>query len=72
MSNATRLRYVITLCLALLQSLSTLGAVESNRSPNITIFLTADQGYADVGVYGAQDISTPNIDHMAAKRHPFH
>src|SRR5580692_1442762 len=33
--------------------------------PNIVIILTDDQGYADVGKFGAEGFTTPNIDHMA-------
>ena len=35
--------------------------------PNIVIIFTDDQGYADVGVYGARGFSTPNIDRLAAE-----
>ncbi|MDQ3252375.1 MAG: sulfatase [Acidobacteriota bacterium] len=35
------------------------------RPPNIVIIFTDDQGYADVGVFGAKDFSTPNLDRMA-------
>ncbi|WP_339925004.1 sulfatase [uncultured Cyclobacterium sp.] len=34
--------------------------------PNIVIIFTDDQGYGDVGIFGAKNISTPNLDQMAA------
>lgn len=33
--------------------------------PNIVIIFTDDQGYADVGKFGAQGFNTPHIDRMA-------
>ncbi len=35
--------------------------------PNFVIIFTDDQGYADVGCYGAKGFSTPNVDRMAAE-----
>lgn len=35
--------------------------------PNIVIFLTDDQGYADLGCFGSKTLKTPNIDRVAAE-----
>jgi arylsulfatase A-like enzyme len=39
----------------------------ADRPPNFVIIYTDDQGYADVGVFGAKDIATPNLDRMAGE-----
>tara|TARA_B100000902_G_scaffold92480_1_gene95821 strand:+ start:4766 stop:6706 length:1941 start_codon:yes stop_codon:yes gene_type:complete len=36
-----------------------------DKTPNIIIIFTDDQGYGDLGCYGAQGFETPNIDSMA-------
>ena len=36
-------------------------------SPNVIIVLTDDQGYSDVGVFGAQGFATPNLDRLATE-----
>lgn len=38
--------------------------VETNL-PNIITIFTDDQGYGDLGCYGAKGFETPNIDAMA-------
>ncbi|MHC4994900.1 MAG: sulfatase-like hydrolase/transferase [Planctomycetota bacterium] len=40
-------------------------AGETNRKPNIVIIFSDDQGYGDLGVYGSEDLHTPNIDSIA-------
>jgi len=37
---------------------------KSTHYTNFVIIFTDDQGYADLGCYGAPEIRTPNIDHM--------
>jgi arylsulfatase A len=37
------------------------------KSPNIIVFYVDDLGYGDLSCYGAQGVSTPNIDKLASK-----
>ncbi len=41
--------------------------VSGKRPPNIVIIFTDDQGYSDVGVFGARGFKTPNLDRMASQ-----
>ncbi|RPF80857.1 MAG: N-acetylgalactosamine 6-sulfate sulfatase [Verrucomicrobia bacterium TMED71] len=45
-------------------SLSTIACADHDH-PNLVIIMTDDQGYADVGFNGCEDIPTPNIDRIA-------
>ncbi|MHC4998957.1 MAG: sulfatase-like hydrolase/transferase, partial [Planctomycetota bacterium] len=54
----------ITVAIALQGCLENVGTAVSNR-PNVVIIFTDDQGYADVGCFGAKDFETPNLDQMA-------
>jgi arylsulfatase A-like enzyme len=38
---------------------------QTESKPNVIVFLTDDQGYADLGCYGAEGFETPNIDNLA-------
>src|SRR5438477_3144590 len=59
----------LRVCLALLSAVAAGVAIPTaqaeTKPPNIVIFMTDDQGYADVGVFGAKGFTTPNLDRMA-------
>lgn len=40
---------------------------EDDKLPNIVIVFTDDQGYGDVGCFGATGFETPNLDKMASQ-----
>src|SRR5262245_27965650 len=54
---------LITHFVALIAVASPCYAVE--RPPNVVLILADDLGYSDVGVYGAKDFATPNLDRLA-------
>jgi arylsulfatase A-like enzyme len=42
-------------------------APSTNLRPNVVLIYTDDQGYADLGVFGARGFETPHIDRLAAQ-----
>ena len=46
-------------------------AADTERTPNVVIIYTDDQGYADVGSFGAQGFQTPNLDQLAREGRRF-
>lgn len=56
------MKTVFTIICALLLSFS---AAAKPKQPNIIFILVDDQGYYDLGCYGATEIKTPRIDMMA-------
>ena len=43
----------------------------ADRPPNIVIIFTDDQGYGDVGCFGAKSFATPNLDRLAREGRRF-
>ena len=43
------------------------GEQPNAEQPNVVLVYIDDLGYGDLGVYGSQDIPTPNIDRLAAE-----
>ena len=41
------------------------------RTPNVVIIFTDDQGYGDIGCFGAKGFPTPNLDRMAREGRRF-
>lgn len=61
---------LFTLCASSLVADETTVAVKADR-PNIVLIFTDDQGYGDVGCFGATDVKTPNIDRLAKEGRRF-
>lgn len=40
--------------------------IQNSQKPNVVIIFIDDEGYGDVGCYGATGFQTPNIDNMAS------
>ncbi|MDN5216840.1 sulfatase [Fulvivirgaceae bacterium BMA12] len=62
MKNIYLLKYSWIIAFLIVSSCIT----KDNAPPNVVIIFTDDQGYADVGTFGAEGFSTPNLDAMAA------
>ncbi|MBT8235107.1 MAG: sulfatase [Bacteroidia bacterium] len=59
-------RLLLILLLLSILSCERYQAIEE-RPPNVVLIFTDDQGYQDVGSFGASDIETPYLDQMAAE-----
>ncbi len=56
-----------TACFLSLLMTPLLAVAQTPRLPNIVFILSDDQGWGDVGCYGAKGFRTPNLDRMAAQ-----
>jgi arylsulfatase len=57
--------FLVTLFFASCSSIA-----ETQHKPNIILILADDMGFSDLGCYGSE-ISTPNLDRLAAEGVPF-
>src|SRR5262245_20497103 len=55
------------LTLALLLGADSWCHAQTSDRPNIVLLFTDDQGYGDVGCFGAKNFKTPNLDRLAAE-----
>lgn len=55
------------LVLAVMLGAPSLATAQGDRRPNIIVILADDLGWGDLGVQGGRDVSTPNIDALAAQ-----
>jgi len=60
------MRFLLALFLAVLAAVLPARGWAQTR-PNIVLLFTDDQGYSDVGCFGAQGFQTPNLDRLAAQ-----
>ncbi|WP_215223909.1 sulfatase family protein [Echinicola shivajiensis] len=65
MNKPNLLKFFFTLLITLFSVIALNKGVYAGSPPNIIIFFTDDQGYADVGIYGAEGYETPNFDELA-------
>ena len=60
--------YLSTLLVIILINISSCKKNEvTENPPNIIIFFTDDQGYSDLGSYGAEGFETPHLDQLATE-----
>src|ERR1035438_760133 len=66
-TRRTLLRSAALGTIALASSVDNAFGQRASAPPNVLYIMADDLGYADVSCYGRPDLSTPNIDGLAAK-----
>lgn len=59
--------FFLLLCLLAISCTPTEESATSDQPPNVVVVFIDDEGYGDIGVYGATGFQTPNLDQMAAQ-----
>jgi arylsulfatase len=59
------MKFYITILLTVLSASFTQAQNKNTAKPNVIIVFIDDEGYGDVGCYGATGFETPNLDQMA-------
>jgi len=62
---SVNLRSCLILIFLSLLTTTSYGQQKASAIPNVIIILTDDQGWADLGCYGSEDLHTPNMDKLA-------
>ena len=65
MARPNRRDFLCSLGAAVAGAVTVRGSAAPRRKPNVVLFYTDDQGYADLGCFGSKDIRTPHIDALA-------
>ena len=54
-------------CSSVVPALAQKSVHKSAQKPNVILIISDDQGYRDLGCYGAADLRTPNLDKLASE-----
>ena len=55
----------IFLCATVIGATDGLATSQAERTPNIVLIVSDDQGYHDLGCFGSESIKTPHLDRLA-------
>jgi len=59
--------FLILLTTVIFNSYSQNKQKQNSKTPNVVVIFIDDEGYGDVGAYGATGFKTPHIDQMASQ-----